>query len=129
MRCLPIIAAVLLSACTHANYQRVMSGVASGMFVFDGAQTTAAVRRGTPEGNPVITAAFGEHPAAWQSWTVAGGQALLTPLITTIPGTRGGDDTGEWLKDFLITSLVALEGFTIYANAQNQNLPIMQSWR
>lgn len=130
LTCLVAIAAtVLTSACTHARYQRVAAGLASGMFVFDGAQTVAAVRKGTPEGNVIITTIFGDHPRQYQTWAIAGGQALLTPLITTIPGTRGNDDMGEWLKDFLLTGLVMVEGFTVWANAQNRGMPLMQSWR
>lgn len=125
------VAVLVCGACTpgmHRAYQRTMAGAASGMFVLDGAQTVAAVRSGYPEGNMVITTAFGEHPRPYQTWTVAGGQALLTPLILTIPGTSAGDDTGEYLKDGVLTMLVMMEGFTVWANAQNVNKPIMSSW-
>lgn len=126
-----VVAAEALTGCSpgmHRAYQRTMASAASGMFMFDGAQTVAAVKQGTPEGNMIVTAMFGDHPKAYQTWAVAGSQAIAAPLILLIPGTRGGDDTGEYLKDGLLTCLAMLEGFTVYVNASNRNLPIMSSW-
>lgn len=127
-----VLVAVAAVGCTpgmHRAYQRTMASAASGMFVFDGAQTVAAVKQGTPEGNLVITTVFGEHPRPYQTWAIAGTQAIATPLILLVPGTRGSDDTGEYLKDGILTGLAMLEGFTVWANAQNRNMPVMSSWR
>ncbi len=126
-----LVLALAVSACTpgmHRAYQRTMAGTASGLFVLDGAQTVAAVRDGYPEGNLAITTVYGDHPRPWQTWSVAGGQALLAPLIVAIPGRIGDDDTGEYLKDGILTCIVALEMFTVSWNAQNVNKPIMSSW-
>jgi len=127
-----VVMCIFLTGCTsgmHRAYQHTMAVAASSLFVMDGAQTTAALRRGdADESNPAIVAAFGSHPSPAAIWAIAGGQAAVTPLIAAIPGRRGSDDTGEWLKDGLLTALVMLEAFTVANNAEMRGRPLMSSW-
>jgi hypothetical protein len=121
----------LASACTahqHHVYQGVMAGATSTLFLFDGAQTTAAVRaNGTAvERNPVTSALFGTRPHAAVTWTIAGTQAIGAPMLTQIPNCDNGC---EWIMDVLLTGLAAGEGFVVVNNASMRGLPLMSSWR
>jgi hypothetical protein len=124
--------AVMLVAvgCTpgmHKAYQVTMASMATAAWACDAMQTNAALASGMAVETNLLN---GENPGPARIWTSTAASSALVWGVVAIPTERLGDrDTGDYLKDMLVTAAAVGEMAAVRSNAMQLQQPMYRCGR